>query len=334
MSLYDQESQDKKSAFTILISVFVHGSVVMGLALLPQAGLVVLPESEIMANEVSFDALETPPPQGEVAVQPEPAKVEAPPAPAQEAIKELPVKPIAVEKAAPKKKAPSVPTQTQQKKVAKVLPVKNEPAPAVETPIEAQDLTPVETSEESVTVAAASEVPPTSEMPVEEALAQSTEAPVEAPPVAVAEEAPSSPAVEGTAPALEPAAVPAVAQESSLPQGIPGVAQGATSYLNLRQKVGNRPPAYPAESRFQREEGTVVLTYSVSNLGEVENINIAQSSGYERLDEAALKAVSQFKYLKGQASGQVVHPIKFSLRGEAEQAPSRLRRNAKKSAAL
>jgi protein TonB len=51
------------------------------------------------------------------------------------------------------------------------------------------------------------------------------------------------------------------------------------------------PPRYPRESRRRHEQGTVLLAVLLATDGSVETLRIARSSGYRRLDEAALDAV-------------------------------------------
>ena len=53
----------------------------------------------------------------------------------------------------------------------------------------------------------------------------------------------------------------------------------------------NPPPQYPAESRKLREQGVVMLKVSVTAAGRAADVELHRSSGYARLDEAALKAV-------------------------------------------
>ncbi|MDB5699686.1 MAG: periplasmic protein TonB [Alphaproteobacteria bacterium] len=56
------------------------------------------------------------------------------------------------------------------------------------------------------------------------------------------------------------------------------------------------PPRYPVESRRKREEGTVVLALLVGIDGRVATISVQQSSGFPRLDSAALSAVKRWKW--------------------------------------
>jgi protein TonB len=58
----------------------------------------------------------------------------------------------------------------------------------------------------------------------------------------------------------------------------------------------NAPPVYPQLSRKLREQGTVVLELTVLVNGTVADVIVLQSSGYPRLDQAALSAVQHWHY--------------------------------------
>lgn len=58
----------------------------------------------------------------------------------------------------------------------------------------------------------------------------------------------------------------------------------------------NAPPVYPQLSRKLREQGTVVLELTVLINGTVADVIVLQSSGYPRLDQAALSAVQHWRY--------------------------------------
>jgi TonB family protein len=55
-------------------------------------------------------------------------------------------------------------------------------------------------------------------------------------------------------------------------------------------------PVYPVDSRRQGEEGVVRLRVLVNATGEAEAVGIQKSSGYPRLDEAALAALAQARF--------------------------------------
>lgn len=80
------------------------------------------------------------------------------------------------------------------------------------------------------------------------------------------------------------------------------------------------PPAYPAFSRRMGEEGTVVLRVELDEQGEVCAARVSSSSGFARLDEAALAAVRTWRCNPAQRNGQPVRafalqPFKFILQG-------------------
>ncbi|HRE17577.1 MAG TPA: energy transducer TonB, partial [Rhodocyclaceae bacterium] len=61
--------------------------------------------------------------------------------------------------------------------------------------------------------------------------------------------------------------------------------------------LANPPPPYPGMSRRLNETGRVLLRVKVSPEGLPTDIDIAQSSGYPRLDEAAREAVRGWKFI-------------------------------------
>lgn len=78
------------------------------------------------------------------------------------------------------------------------------------------------------------------------------------------------------------------------------------------------PAVYPNMSRRLREVGTVQLRVRVSISGQPLEIQLAKSSGYARLDEAALTAVKKWTFQPASRSGAPVEawalvPIEFSL---------------------
>jgi len=62
-----------------------------------------------------------------------------------------------------------------------------------------------------------------------------------------------------------------------------------TGYVNgIRNKM-QRFQKYPLISKARREEGTVYISFTVNKDGSISNIKINKSSGFKRLDKAALK---------------------------------------------
>jgi periplasmic protein TonB len=86
------------------------------------------------------------------------------------------------------------------------------------------------------------------------------------------------------------------------------------------------PPAYPVRARRRGEQGTVMLRVLVGADGAVLRAELAQSSGYRRLDAAALEAVrKRWRFIAARRAGEAVEswvlvPIRFTLT-EALAAP-------------
>lgn len=80
----------------------------------------------------------------------------------------------------------------------------------------------------------------------------------------------------------------------------------------------NPAPAYPPASRRSREEGRVLLSVLVSADGVVKEASVETSSGYLRLDEAALEAVRRWIFLPAKRGGVAIAarirvPVNFVL---------------------
>lgn len=84
------------------------------------------------------------------------------------------------------------------------------------------------------------------------------------------------------------------------------------AYLN------NPAPQYPRVSRRRGEEGRVVLNVRVSGDGSAAAVDVAESSGYPRLDDAARDAVVGWRFVPAQRGEAKVEswlkvPIVFRL---------------------
>ena len=82
--------------------------------------------------------------------------------------------------------------------------------------------------------------------------------------------------------------------------------------------VKSERPDYPQEARKQGWEGTVVLRITVDTGGDVENVNIQESSGFAELDESAAQSVKTWEFDPAKLgddpiSSVVDMPIKFDL---------------------
>ncbi|MBB1059392.1 energy transducer TonB [Marilutibacter spongiae] len=77
------------------------------------------------------------------------------------------------------------------------------------------------------------------------------------------------------------------------------------------------PPRYPATSLRRGETGTVLVRATIGVDGRPRQLDIARSSGYRRLDRAAMDAVRRWRFQPAQANGQPVEasvnvPIEFT----------------------
>ena len=80
----------------------------------------------------------------------------------------------------------------------------------------------------------------------------------------------------------------------------------------------NPEPAYPILSRRQGEQGRVLLAVRVSAEGRADEVQVKQTSGHSRLDEAARAAVRQWRFVPARQGSEavaanVVVPITFRL---------------------
>lgn len=70
--------------------------------------------------------------------------------------------------------------------------------------------------------------------------------------------------------------------------------------------LNNPAPIYPTQSRRLREEGTVMLEILVKSNGTVGEVKLKTSSGYKRLDEAAMKAVARWRFVPATQGGNAI----------------------------
>ena len=131
--------------------------------------------------------------------------------------------------------------------------------------------------------------------------------PVEQPVMAEAAASDNTVKAESTARVAEaPAKVEAVAEPVVEPPKF------GAAYLN------NPAPTYPPVSRRFGEQGRVLLRVLVSENGLAQSVQLDSSSGYEKLDRAAMEAVKKWSFIPARRSNQpvsayVLVPIKFSL---------------------
>jgi protein TonB len=69
---------------------------------------------------------------------------------------------------------------------------------------------------------------------------------------------------------------------------------------------GNRPPDYPAMSRRIGEQGVVALRVMIGIDGRASEVLVTRSSGSARLDQAAIAAIRQWRFIPAQQGGRPV----------------------------
>jgi protein TonB len=132
-------------------------------------------------------------------------------------------------------------------------------------------------------------------------------------PVAVSEAppTPAAPKVEAKAQVVTPV-ITEVAQAKPEPEPVIEPPKFGVAYLN------NPAPSYPPLSRRLGEEGRVLLRVLVSSKGDADTVDLEGSSGFSKLDEAAIKAVKKWRFVPAKRSNQAISayvlvPVKFSL---------------------
>lgn len=114
-----------------------------------------------------------------------------------------------------------------------------------------------------------------------------------------------------------PAPVQQVAAPTNNQESAPqkALVRAQADYLN------NPKPTYSRISKRMGEQGEVRLRVQVGASGDVLSVELARSSGFERLDEAAITAVKGWKFKPAMQGEQAVSswvevPVKFVLEDE------------------
>lgn len=109
------------------------------------------------------------------------------------------------------------------------------------------------------------------------------------------------------------------AQVAEAPAKIEAVAEPAIEPPRFGAAYLNNPaPTYPPVSRRFGEQGRVLLRVLVSENGLAQSVQLDSSSGFEKLDRAAIEAVKKWSFIPAKRSNQAVSayvlvPVKFSL---------------------
>ncbi|WP_427911828.1 energy transducer TonB [Ramlibacter sp. MMS24-I3-19] len=113
-------------------------------------------------------------------------------------------------------------------------------------------------------------------------------------PAAVAEPQPPSPPAP-PAPAIATAAGPTV-------EAPPAPAKVELPSTNA-EYLQNPAPNYPPASRRAGEQGKVIVRVLIGTDGTAKEVELRQSSGFDRLDRAALETVRKWRYVPGKRNG-------------------------------
>ncbi|MBB5019223.1 protein TonB [Chitinivorax tropicus] len=132
------------------------------------------------------------------------------------------------------------------------------------------------------------------------------------------EQAPTASATETVSepqPTLVAAAHPAPVTPTSVEKPAPAV---ETQPVFSAAYLSNPKPAYPPLSLELQEQGTVMVRAQVSEKGLPISVEVSSSSGFPRLDKAALEAVRRWKFVPAKRGeepivGSVLIPLKFNL---------------------
>ncbi len=126
---------------------------------------------------------------------------------------------------------------------------------------------------------------------------------VQAPvPLAIADPTPSPQAPVGVTtptPVLAPIATPVAASPPPAPPAPAKVELPSSDAEYLH----NPKPEYPRISKQRNEQGKVIVNVFIGTDGSPQKAEIKTSSGFERLDQAALATVKSWRYVPGKRGG-------------------------------
>ena len=108
---------------------------------------------------------------------------------------------------------------------------------------------------------------------------------------------------ESTSGAAKPASAPLATVSQGTSVEPESVLQPITLPNTKASYLNNPQPETPYTSRTRGENGLVILNVLVSAKGFADSVNVRKSSGYPRLDEAALVAVKNWKFVPGTRKG-------------------------------
>ncbi|MEJ8835175.1 energy transducer TonB [Ramlibacter sp. AN1133] len=158
------------------------------------------------------------------------------------------------------------------------------------------------------------EPPPPAPLPAPQPVAKPTPAPAPEAPLAAPTQVALAPITQPVAEAAPPAPPAPVVVAKAAPAAPVPVELPSTDAEYLQ----NPKPAYPAISRKLREQGKVVVDVLIAADGSAQQAKVQASSGFDRLDAAALATVQRWRYVPGKKGGVATAmwfsvPINFVL---------------------
>ena len=128
-------------------------------------------------------------------------------------------------------------------------------------------------------------------------------------PTATPTSTPTKSVTKADTPALTPNSSNNQEAAASTAAAAPSAASGKTGSPSLVEPsadadyLKNPPPGYPRISRRNGEQGTVIVRVFISTQGTPEKAEVRTSSGFARLDQAALEAVQRWRFVPGRRNG-------------------------------
>ncbi len=124
-------------------------------------------------------------------------------------------------------------------------------------------------------------------------------------PLAIADATPSPTAPQGVLEVPEVAAQPEVSMPATpTPKAAPAPSPPLLVLPSTdADYLQNPKPPYPALSKRLGEQGKVIVRVLIGTDGTAQKTEIKQSSGYDRLDQAALATVMRWRYVPGKRAG-------------------------------
>ena len=323
-----------------LVSLGLHGSLVLGAVVLLQQMQLALPEEPFEWNVAMVQPVDSRPPQAAANESPpSPPSPAHPPVPAQQhptAVPAQPLPPPAVPTPAPPLETPVTPpravpappppihTAPPSKPEPAPDPIREEPRPQPPAAVTSHEAPPV-TAPADIPTPARSQAPaepPSISAPTSPATSAPEPAPVPPEPARTPVEAPQQPlpppgrTADPSTTINQPASTAATDVAALAPSNQSTTAKPDDGWLAalMGKWIADLEKHYPATLRLEGVQGKVVLVAMLHEDGTLTDVKIAKSSGHTVLDQAAIADVEHGPPIKlSRPLGRPQRPIKFSI---------------------